>query len=396
MTEGVAGPYAATLLGDMGADVIKVERPEGDWGRDSGRAAGKHAMNAHFIALNRNKRDLGLDLRRQDARQVIERLLACSDVIISNYRPGVMQRLGLDYDRCRDVNPDIIYCTISAFGQEGAYAQLPGSDTVMQAVSGLMNLIGEHNGPPLRIGFPSIDLFAATYAVQGILLALYAKKEGRGGANLDVSLMNAALSLMTTPFSEYLIEGHLPGRHGNQNPSLSPAGAFKAADGKYITIAVLRESHWKKFCFAINRTDLETDSRFANNTLRLTNRDVLNEILAPIFLAKTASEWVAKLREADILCAPLNHFNEIVEDPDFTSTMPLLDITLPTGQVKALGAPVLFDGAFFPLRVPPPNKGEHTLEILSELGFSEKDVERLVQDGSVFVWDEDEPGANVK
>jgi crotonobetainyl-CoA:carnitine CoA-transferase CaiB-like acyl-CoA transferase len=196
--------------------------------------------------------------------------------------------------------------------------------------------------------------------------------------------MNAALAPMTMPFSEYLIEGKLPQRHGNQNPSLSPAGTFKTADNKYITIAVLRESHWKKFCHGINRPDLEEDSRFFNNTKRLENRRILNEILEPIFLSGTSDDWVGKLREADILCAPLNNFKDIVEDVNFDSTVPLLDIPFTTETVKVMGTPILFNGEFFPAEIPSPKKGEHTVEILSEFGYSETKINCFIKNGSVF------------
>ena len=226
MTEGVAGPYAATLLGDMGAQVVKVERREGDWQRSAGKGEPGRFGNPQFIALNRNKRDIGVDLDTGDGRRIVERLVSHADVVISNSRAGVMAKLGFSFERCKALKPDIIYCTISGFGQDGAYAQLPASDTILQAISGVMSVVGEPHGPPLRVGFPLIDMTAANSAVQSVLLALYGRLTGHGGAEIDVSLMAAAASLMCGGYTENLATGRLPPRQGNQNSLLAPAGAF--------------------------------------------------------------------------------------------------------------------------------------------------------------------------
>ena len=256
----------------------------------------------------------------------------------------------------------------------------------MQAVSGMMYQIGEEHGPPLRVGFPLIDMTAANYAVQGILLALYARKEGMKGANLDISLMNAAIALMTLPFADYLIGGQLPERQGNQNRYLAPAGSYQTADGKYITVAVLRESHWKKFCAAIKRPDLENDERFVNNGLRILNREQLDNILVPIFRSKTASEWFEILQRSDIICAPLNDFQDIVQNNHFMSNMPLVNIRLDTDNVQSMGLPILFNHSFLTSDSnPPPQKGEHTLEILKELNFTAEEINDLVQTNTVYI-----------
>ena len=260
MTEGVAGPYAAMLLGDMGANVIKVERREGDWARTAGKAALAGVGGAQFVSLNRNKRDVGLDISTPDGRRIIERLVSQADVVVSNYRAGVMAKLGLGYARCRELKPEIIYCTVSGFGQDGPYAQFPASDTIMQAISGVMSMVGEADGLPLRVGFPLIDMTAANHAAQAVLLALYGRLSGRGGAEIDISLMSAALALMGASFTDYLAAGRLPQRQGNQNMTLAPAGAYLVAGGRFITVAILRDEHWKKFCAAMNLDGLVDDA----------------------------------------------------------------------------------------------------------------------------------------
>ena len=384
MTEGVAGPYAATLLGDMGAQVVKVERREGDWQRNAGKGEpGRHG-NPQFIALNRNKRDIGVDLNTDDGRRIVERLVAQSDVVISNYRAGVMAKLGFGYERCKALKADIIYCTISGFGQDGEYAQLPASDTILQAVSGVMSVVGEPDGPPLRVGFPLIDMTAANSAVQSVLLALYGRLTGQGGACIDVSLMAAAASLMCGGYTENMATGRLPPRQGNQNSLLAPAGAFEVAGGRYITIAVLRDSHWQKFCSALALDALATDERFATNAARVKHRAALDAIIVPLLKSNTSEHWLPKLRAADILCGAINTVADVLADPALVACLPLLDIGLPNAA-RALGSPIRYDGDFFAAERASPAKGEHTREVLADIGYSAQEIEALLASGGAFV-----------
>ncbi len=384
MTEGVAGPYTSMLLGDMGANVIKVERREGDWARTSGRAALGHLGTAQFISLNRNKRDVGLDLTAPDGRRIIERMISRADVVVSNYRAGVMAKLGLDYARCRELSPEIVYCTVSGFGQDGPNARLPASDTIMQAMSGLMNSVGDADGPPLRVGFPLIDMTAANHAVQAVLLALYGRLSGAGGAEIDVSLMSAALALMGAGFNDYLAAGRLPQRQGNQNTSLAPAGAFEVAGGRYITIAVLRDEHWKKFCAAMDLGHLVADTRFATNAQRVENRAELDRIIVPMLAQHSSETWLERLRAADILCGPINTFADIVADPALMANLPLIASELP-GLPRMMGTPIRFNGGYFEADRPPPAKGQHTREVLGEAGFGPEEIDGFVRSGSAFL-----------
>jgi crotonobetainyl-CoA:carnitine CoA-transferase CaiB-like acyl-CoA transferase len=383
MTEGVAGPYAATLLGDMGAQVIKIERQDGDWQRNAGKGEPGRFGNPQFIALNRNKRDIGIDMGSAGGRGIVERLVSNADVVISNYRAGVMAKLGFDYAHCKALNPDVIYCTISGFGQDGAYARLPASDTVLQAISGVMSVVGEPEGAPLRVGFPLIDMTAANAAVQSVLLALYGRLTGQGGANIDVSLMAAAASLMCGGFTEYLASGRVPPRQGNQNSLLSPAGAFKVTGGRYITIAVLRDSHWQKFCAALGLERLANDARFATNAARVAHRAALHTLIIPLFESQPAEFWLEKLRAADILCGPINTVADVLADPALKACLPLIDIGLPNAA-QALGSPIRYNGEFFSAERPAPAKGQHTSEVLAEIGYSTEEINSFLRDGSAF------------
>ena len=383
MTEGVAGPYAATLLGDMGAQVIKIERQDGDWQRNAGKGEPGRFGNPQFIALNRNKRDIGIDLGSAGGRGIVERLVSNADVVISNYRAGVMAKLGFDYAHCKALNPDIIYCTISGFGQDGAYARLPASDTVLQAISGVMSVVGEPEGAPLRVGFPLIDMTAAISAVQSVLLALSGRLTGQGGANIDVSLMAAAASLMCGGFTEYLASGRVPPRQGNQNSLLAPAGAFKVTGGRYITIAVLRDSHWQKFCAALGLEQLANDARFATNAARVAHRAELHTLIIPLFESQPAEFWLEKLRAADILCGPINTVADVLADPALKACLPLIDIGLPNAA-QALGSPIRYNGEFFKAECPAPAKGQHTREVLAEIGYSTEEIDGFLRAGSAF------------
>ncbi len=383
MTEGVAGPYAASLLGDMGANVIKVERTEGDWSRTAGKHSVGNVGNTQFVALNRNKRDISLDVGTPDGLRIVERMVEKSDVLLSNFRAGVMAKLSLDYAHCKKLRADLIYCTISGFGQDGAYAQFPASDTVLQALSGVMNLVGEADGPPLRVGFPLIDLAAANNAVQAVLLALYGRLSGRGGQQIDVSLMAAAMALMNVTFTDYLASGRLPQRHGNQNAQHAPAGAFAVAGGRYITVAVLRDTHWRKFCAALDLPALAGDARFVSNALRVEHRAALDAIIAPIFKTKPAEFWIGVLRAADILCGPVNTFADIIADADLAACLPLIDPQL-DGVPRMMGNPIRIDGEYFGAARPAPARGQHTREVLAEFGFDTEEVEGFLRAGSAF------------
>lgn len=383
MTEGVAGPYAAMVLSDMGANVIKVERPAGDWSRPADHFNVDGELNAQFISLNRNKRDIGLDVASDGGKKVLTRMIAQADVLLSNYRPGVMAKLGFGYETCQAIRPDLIYCTVSGFGQEGAYAQNPASDTIIQAMSGLMSLVGEADGPPMRVGFPLVDMTAANYAVQSILLSLYGRQHGHGGANIDVSLMAAALGLMTAGYTRYMASGEVPLRQGNQNKTLAPAGAYQGFDGRYFTIAILRDSHWLKLCAALELNALADDPAYATNAKRVALRAELDAIIVPLFAGQPTDYWLKRLQAADILCGPINTYADIANDPNLAAQLPFVSAMTP-GVSQAVGVPIRRDGDYNATYRPAPAKGQHTAEILAEFGFDEREQQRLFDSAAAF------------
>jgi crotonobetainyl-CoA:carnitine CoA-transferase CaiB-like acyl-CoA transferase len=294
-----------------------------------------------------------------------------------------MAKLGFDAARCREHNDGLVYCTISGFGQDGPYAQNPASDTIIQAMSGVMSLVGEADGPPLRVGFPLIDMAAANAAVQAVLLALYGRLEGQGGATIDISLMAAALAMMSGGFTRYTASGKVPQRQGNQNSNLAPAGAFKTSDGRYLSIAVLRDEHWVKFCAAMDLGGLADDPRFATNAMRVENRKVLDDIIVPMFASQPSVTWLERLRAADILCGPINDFADIADDAGLCAELPLVD-SMATKVPQAVGLPIRLNGAYATTVRPAPAKGEHTHEVLSEFGFDEDEVQAFFRDSIVF------------
>ena len=383
MTEGVAGPYAAMVLSDMGAEVIKVERPAGDWSRPADHFTVDGEQNAQFIALNRNKRNIGLDVASRGGKRVLARMVARADVLLSNYRPGVMGRLGFGYEDCRALRPDLIYCTISGFGQTGAYAQNPASDTIIQAMSGLMSLVGEADGPPMRVGFPMIDMAAANYAVQGILLSLYGRQNGHGGANLDISLMAAALGLMTAGYTRYRASGEVPLRQGNENKNLAPAGAYRGGDGRYFTIAILRDEHWRKFCEALGLKEFAGDAGLATNRQRVERRAEIDGVIAPLFAGQPAAYWLERLSGADILCGPINTYEDIANDPNLVSQLPLV-AGMASGVPEAIGVPIRRNGDYSATYRPAPAKGQDTREVLAAFGFGEAEIDGLLAEKAAF------------
>lgn len=383
MTEGVAGPYAAMALSDMGANVIKVERPAGDWSRPADHFTVDGEQNAQFISLNRNKRNIGLDVASDGGKQVLARMIGQADVLLSNYRPGVMGRLGFGYEDCRTLRPDLIYCTISGFGQTGAYAQNPASDTIIQAMSGLMSLVGEADGPPMRVGFPMIDMAAANYAVQGILLSLYGRQNGHGGANLDISLMAAALGLMTAGYTRYRASGVVPLRQGNENKNLAPAGAYRGGDGRYFTIAILRDEHWRKFCEALGLKEFAGDAGLATNRQRVERRAEIDGVIAPLFAGQPAAYWLERLSGADILCGPINTYEDIANDPNLVSQLPLVE-GMASGVTEAIGVPIRRNGRYNATYRPAPAKGQNTREVLAAFGFGEAEIDGLLAEKAAF------------
>lgn len=381
-SQGVAGPIAAMLLGDLGAEVIKIEPRRGDWIRNVGRKV-EQGMSPTYVSMNRNKRGIAVELKDPAGHAVARELVRGAEVVVESFRPGVMERFGLGYDDLHGEQPGLIYASVTGFGREGPYMELPGSDSVLQAMGGIMSINGEGGGEPLRFGMFMVDVLTGMTAYQGLLAALLAKGRSGRGQRVDVSLLDAVLHFQSPLITEYLMYGDLPERNGNVNSFVAPSGVFRTKDS-YLMFTVL-DQQWSKGCQALGLEALENDPRYRTNADRLTHRDDLLADVRRVMATRTTEEWLGILRGADILCAPIQDYAQIVKDPQV-----LFNRVLAEQQHPAFGA---FPLVRFPVRfgdmqvdyTPPPALGEHTRAVLTgTLGYPAERVDALVAAGAVF------------
>lgn len=383
LTRFLAGPFGAMQLGDLGAEVIKIEAPARG---DPTRQMPPHFLegeSAYFLSINRNKRSLTLNLKHPAGREVFYDLVRISDVVYDNYRPGVMAELGLAYETLRQVNPRIITCSISGFGQTGPYREHPAFDLVLQAMSGSMSITGEPGQLPVRMGIPLGDLAGGMFAVQAITAALYARQRTGEGCSIDIGLMDCLTSLLTYVAQYYLAGGPLPQPAGSHHQSVVPYGAFATADG-YLVIAVFAEKFWGALCRALGRMDLAVDPRFARNDMRLLNRVELISILTDVFLARTTEEWLARLEAEGVPSGPINTIDRVLSDPQIAARNMLIHVPHPLiGSLPMLGNPIKVGNVEDPVAAPP-LLGEHTEELLRELlDYPAQKLEALREAGVV-------------
>jgi crotonobetainyl-CoA:carnitine CoA-transferase CaiB-like acyl-CoA transferase len=380
--QGVAGPYCAQLLGDHGADVIKIEPPRGDWCRTLGAQAASGFTGA-FISVNRNKRALCLDLKHAEAVRIARILALKADVVLESFRPGVMERLGLGYEALRKENPKLVYCDVTGFGASGPNIDLPATDSTMQAYGGLMSINGELDGEPLRVGNVVSDMLAGMNAFSGVLLALLSRGASGVGRRTSVSLLDSIVAFQAPTISEYLVTGKAPRRVGNQHPLSAAAGVYRTSNGA-ISFTVM-ERKWTRFCSGLALDRLIDDPRFSTGGARQNNRDALREVLVPMFLAKSTEEWLAILRGMDLNCAPINAYPALLEDPQVVHNGLLQSIShAGEPNLPTLRNPVRLEDE--PARLArPPRKGEHSNDILArELGFSAGEIEALNASGAAY------------
>ena len=362
----LAGPYCTMVLGDLGADVIKVESPEGDETRGWGPpfAAGE---SAYYLCVNRNKRSVIVDFKTEDGRAVLHRLVERSDVLVENFRPGTLARYGLDFASATGINPALIYCSITGFGQTGPLRDKPGYDFMIQAMGGLMSITGEPDGEPMKVGVAVADMFAGQNAVIAILAALQARTHTGRGQHLDLSLFDSQVGMLANVASNFLLSGNLPKRYGNAHANIVPYQSFQASDAWFV-LAVGNDRQFEKLCGMIGRSDLATDARYALNADRVTHRDELLAILTPVFLTRTSGEWLSALDAAGIPCGPINTLNKVFEAPQAKARGMLIEMEHSTiGNLPLVGSPLKFSETPVEYRRPPPRLGEHTQEVLKEL-----------------------------
>ncbi|MNF66193.1 Succinyl-CoA:(R)-benzylsuccinate CoA-transferase subunit BbsF [compost metagenome] len=381
-TQIAAGPTCTMLLADMGARVIKVEAPEGDLGRSLGPAwVGDDSALYH--GFNRGKQGLCLDLKQPAALAVAQRLVAEADVLIESMRPGVMERLGLGYHAVAELNPALVYCSISAYGQQGPYADRAGVDGILQADSGLMSLIGIPGAPPCKVQAPVVDVVTGYMACMAILAKLQARHRDGQGGHLDVSLMNSALALQQSSISSYLRDGELPTPIGSAAPYSAPNEAFQTEDG-WMMVAAYNGNRWERLCTLLGHPEWASDPRFASSAQRVVHRAEMQEALTGVFRTRSTAHWLEQLRAADILCAKVADYGDLLNHPQLAENGMLASIEHPRhGTLRVPGFPVNSAEAARQPYKPAPDKGEHSRALLAEMGFSELEVEEMFGCGAV-------------
>ena len=382
LTRVLAGPYCTMFLGDLGAEVVKVEQPGvGDDTRGWGPpfAGGE---SAYFLCTNRNKKSLTVDFKSADGVTLIRQLAERADVLIENFRPGAMERLGLGEKLLREKNPRLVYASLSGFGADGPMADIPGYDLIVQAWGGLMSVTGSAESGPLKVGVAIIDLVAGLMLGKAIVAALYAREKIGFGQKLDTSLLEAEVAALINAGSNYLIGGQVPGRWGNAHPTIVPYQSFQTADS-FLVLGAASEAIWQRLCPALSRAELADDPRFARNADRVENRTELIAMLSEIFLTRTTNDWIVALTAAEVPCAPVQTIDQVFAAPQVLHRNMLVEVDHPTaGKVKLAGIPVKFSASPASVRLPPPLLGEHCAEVLSSwLGMSTEEIERLKRMG---------------
>ena len=375
----LAGPFCTMLLGDLGAEVIKVERPEGGddtraWGPPF--AAGE---SAYYLCVNRNKKSVALDLKSPRGVAAVRALSARSDVVIENFRAGAADRLGLGYEALSEGNPGLVYCSITGYGQTGPYRDLPGYDFIAQAMSGLMSITGERGGEPMKLGVATVDLTTGMYAAVAILAALRRRDSTGRGQRIDLALLDAALSWLANVGENHLVSGEVPGRFGNAHATIVPYQVFRSKDG-YLAVGIGNDRQYRKFCEVAGAPELSSDERFSTNPARVRNRETLVPLLEGVFATRSTAEWIGRLWDEGIPAGPINTVDRALGDPNTLAREMVVEMPHPkAGSVRLIGSPMKFSGTPVEYRRAPPLLGEHTEEVLRDvLGMSGEEIRELV------------------
>jgi crotonobetainyl-CoA:carnitine CoA-transferase CaiB-like acyl-CoA transferase len=382
LTRVLAGPLGTMILGDLGADVIKVERPgTGDDLRAWGPPFTEDGESAYFLAVNRNKRSVVLDLKADAGRDAFVRLVRDADVVVDNFRPGTLDELGLSEDTLRRANPRIVLVSLTAYGSDGPYRDLPGYDIVVQAMGGIMSVTGEPDGRPMRVGVAIVDVLAGQYIAIAIMAALRERDRTGRGERVELSLLGVELASLVNVVHNQLIAGEPPRRLGNAHPSIVPYDVFASADG-HLAIAVATEAQWSRFCAVLGDASLAADPRFATNRARVAARDELMSIVEERLMSRPTAEWVKALRAADVPCGPVNTVGAILDDPQVVGSGLIREINRPGGAVQVVGSPLRFASGLLPI-VAPPTLGQHSHEVLAEAGLDADEIARTLDAGAV-------------
>lgn len=360
----LAGPYCSMILGDLGAEVIKVENPEhGDETRKWGPPF-RNGISAYYLCANRNKKSITINLKSRTGIEQVKKLIRDADVIINNFKTGTMEKFGLSYEEIIELNPKIVYCSITGFGETGPYKHSPGYDFIIQAMSGLMSITGTKQSGPQKVGVAIVDVITGLYAAIGIQAALIEREQSGRGQKLDLSLYDSAVSSLINIGSNYLISGNIPERLGNEHANIVPYQTFITKNGEMV-IAVGNDEQFKKLCEVIGKPKLANDPRFATNPNRVKNRNELIPILQRAFLEKETEEWKEKCDENNIPCGPIQNLKEVHTDPQLNHRNMFIDFDHPTaGPIQVIGSPLKLSRTPVTYRYHPPDHGEHNDEIL--------------------------------
>ena len=374
LTRVRSGPTAVRQLADWGADVIKVEAPE-SVEPDGALGASRHTSD--FQNLHRNKRSITLNLKQPEAIEILMKLVETSDVVVENFRPDVKERLGVDYESLKSRNPKIILASISGFGQDGPYAKRPGFDQIAQGMGGLMSITGAPGEGPMRVGIPVADLTAGLFCAMGIQTALLEREKSGLGQWVNTSLLQAQIFMLDFQAARWLSENHVAGQAGNNHPTSVPTGVFKTSDGS-INLAVAGETIWKRFVKAVDKGEWLEMDEFKNAKERLKNRDYLNKLIEEVTITKTSDEWVEKLEKVGVPCGPINSIDKVFDDPQVKHLGIAQSIdTIPFGQTQLVGQPFNLSRSPSIMKQRPPEKGEHNEDVLSDLGYSSEELDKL-------------------
>ncbi len=381
LTRVLSGPYCTMLLADMGARVVKVEQPRKG---DDTRAWGPPFLDgesAYFLSVNRNKESLTLDFKRPEGRALLDRLIARADVLVENFRPGTLARLGLDYPSLAPAHPRLVYCAISGFGQRGPRSREAGYDAVVQAEGGLMSITGPSGGQPFRLGVAIADIASGMFAAQGITLALLARERTGRGQAVDISMLDSVAALLTYQAGIYFATGRAPERMGNRHPTIVPYETFEAADGEFV-LAVGNDDQWRRFSEVAG---LDLGDRFATNRARVEGYEALRPLLAARLRESPRRHWIERLTAVGVPCGSVRDLAEVFADPQIHARDMVTDLHhSAAGPIRVLGTPLKLSDTPGGIRTPPPTLGEHTDTILCrDLGMAVADVQRLHQEGVI-------------
>jgi len=380
-TQFMAGPYCSMILADLGADVVKIEPPSGDSTRQM--VGGSGSESPSFNAVNRGKRSLVLNLKSPDGRELFKRLARSSDIVIENYRPGVMHAFGLEYDALAAINPGLIYASISGYGQTGPNRTKGGFDLIAQGVSGIMSVTGESGRPPAKAGIPLTDLGAALFAATGILAALHHRTSTGIGQYIDTSLVEAGIALSVWEATEYFSGPGVPAPLGSAHRMNAPYQAIRCADG-YVTIGGNTDRLFQRLCGVLGHPEWGEDPEFANNRSRVRNRTTLATVIEGVMAQQPCRHWLALLDAADIPCGPINDYAQVFADPQVAARGMVLETDHPVlGRLRTLGSPIKMSATPADATRRAPLLGEHTDEVLAELGLSADEITALRRSGTV-------------